>query len=510
MTNSFVRNSVVNAVAGVFTTLGGFLGTILVARLLGVGGTGIVAFATWAVTIAVIVSDLGLTGCLQRFLPELLARGDDGEADRLTRLLYRVFAGYGASIALCFVAYAAWVALRDPGTLGWSVAAAHFERSPLFWVLVGLTAFIQGLGNFATSWIKGRQDFGMLARVALASCLAQVLATALGASLFGITGALVAMSFGGLMSALILLRLPRARGPISAFLTRRVRRFSLETWASYVLTAFFASRMEVFFLERSWGSHAVGLFTVSLTLANLATQGPLLLTGALLPRLSGHIGRDEEAEARQVYATSVSLMGLLVFPACLGMAAIAPVLLPLMYGRDFDAAVPTATILLAASALVATASVAAVYLIAVERTRFLLAAAVAGAALSILAGLTIVPAFGPVAAACGRGGIQCAIAGATLWYMHRNLSCPTPVGVMARLLAAATLCALVARLVVVALPTAPGVALAVLAGALTYAGAIRVLHPLPPQDVDKLRAVVASLPRPLRPAAHAGLHLIWS
>ncbi len=75
---------------------------------------------------------------------------------------------------------------------------------------------------------------------------------------------------------------------------------------------------------------------------------------------------------------------------------------------------------------------------------------------------------------------------------------------------AATLCAVVARLVVVALPTAPGVALAVLAGALTYAGAIRVLHPLPPQDVDKLRAVVASLPRPLRPAAHAGLHLIWS
>ena len=177
-----------------------------------------------------------------------------------------------------------------------------------------------------------------------------------------------------------------------------------------MLTAFFASRMEVFFLERSWGSHAVGLFTVSLTLANLATQGPLLLTGALLPRLSGHIGRDEEAEARQVYATSVSLMGLLVFPACLGMAAIAPVLLPLMYGRDFDAAVPTATILLAASALVATASVAAVYLIAVERTRFLLAAAVAGAALSILAGLTIVPSLadaqGPISSTRIRRFLQ--------------------------------------------------------------------------------------------------------
>ncbi len=62
----------------------------------------------------------------------------------------------------------------------------------------------------------------------------------------------------------------------------------------------------------------------------------------------------------------------------------------------------------------ATASVAAVYLIAVERTRFLLGTAVFVAAVSILAGLTIVQAS-PTAAACGRRGVLVAIAGATLW-----------------------------------------------------------------------------------------------
>ncbi len=509
MANSFVRNSVVNAVAGLFTTLGSFFGTILVARLLGVGGTGIVAYATWTVTIAVIVSDLGLAGCLQRFLPELLARGEEETAARLTHWLYRVFGGCGASVTFCFLLYAAWAAWRNPAALGWSVVVANLELSPLFWVLVGLTAFIQGLGNFANSWLKGLQDFGMLARAALANCLVQVVATALGASLFGVAGALVAMSFGGLVPALMLLRLPRARGAISDALRRRVRRFSLETGASFVLTAFFASRMEVFFLERSWGNHAVGLFTVSVTLSNLATQGPLLLTGALLPRLSGHVGREEAAEARQIYATSISLMGLLVFPACLGMAAVAPVLLPLMYGRDFTAAVHTTAILLTASALVATASVATVYLFAMERTRFLLGTAVVGAALSILAGLTVVPAFGPVAAACGRGGIQVAIAGASLCYMHRRLGCPTPVGVLTRLLAAAGFCAAFARLIVVALPTGMGILLAVLVGALVYAGAIRALRPLALRDVNKLRAVVANLPPMLRPAAHAGMQLIW-
>ena len=78
------------------------------------------------------------------------------------------------------------------------------------------------------------------------------------------------------------------------------------------------------------------------------------------------------------------------------------------------------------------------------------------------------------------------------------------------LLVAAALCAVVARLVVDLVPTAPGVALAVVAGAVTYAAAIRVIRPLPASDVDKLRNAVLSLPRPLRPVAHVGLELIWS
>ena len=60
------------------------------------------------------------------------------------------------------------------------------------------------------------------------------------------------------------------------------------------------------------------------------------------------------------------------------------------------------------------------------------------------------------------------------------------------------------------MPNGTGVAAAILAGALAYAVGIRVIRPLPDQDIEKLRGVVLSLPRPLRPAAHAGLQLIWS
>ena len=510
MANSFVRNSLVNAFAGIFTTLGGFLGTILVARLLGVSGTGVVAFATWAVTVAVILSDLGLTGCLPRFLPELLASGDVAAAERLTYTLYRSFMVSITSIAACFILYAVWLIFSSSEDLSSLLTSNDYTTSPSFWILVGFAGFVQGLGNFCTGWLKGLQNFGLLARAAFAGCVAQTLSTAIGAYLFGVTGALASLAAGALVPALLLLRLPRRKGPVSALLRERVMRFSLETWGGYVLSAFFASRMEVFFLERSWGSQAVGLFTVSLTMSNLATQGPLLLTGALLPKLSDHLGRNEAEEARQVYETSVSLMGLLVFPACLGTAAVAPTLLPLIYGQAFSNAVPTATILLVASALVATASVSYVYLIAVERTRFLLGTTIGGAVLSILAGMTIVPAFGPVAAACGRGGIQVVIAVATVWYLYRELHCRTPVVSLFKLLTAAGLCAIVARLVVAAVPAFYGVALAVAAGALVYAVAIKILKPFPHHIVEKLRSVVSTLPRPLRPAANVGLELIWS
>ena len=510
MASTFVRNSMVNALAGVCTTLGGFLSTIVVARLLGVQGTGVVAFGTWAVTVAVTLGDIGVTGALARFLPELQARRGSDEAAGLTRSLLKPFLVSTLAIALSFSLYAAWLLWRDPGAASLAITTDAYRTSPLFWGLVGVVCVSQSLGNFVNNWLKGLQDFATLARVALVSGLVQIGGTAAGAYWFGVPGALIASAVGLFVPALLLSRVVRSGTAPSRELRRRVTRFALETWGSYLLTAFFASRMEVFFLERSWGSHAVGLFTVSLTLSNLATQGPLLLTGALLPHLSHHIGTDQQDKAREIYAISIRLMALVVLPACLGTAAIAPVLLPIMYGHAFEPAILTATILVSAAAFVTTTSIAGVYMFAMEQTRFLLCAGVCGAALSIVAGLTVVPAFGPIAAACSRAGIQLLMAGGTLWYMQRYLQCRTPFGELARLLIAAVLCAIVARGIVIIEPNLTGVGAAIAAAAAVYALAVRVLRPLPSPDVERLRTAVMTLPRPLRPAARAGLQLIWS
>lgn len=509
MAGTFVRNSIVNAVAGVCTTFGGFASSIVIARLLGVQGTGAVAFATWAVTVAVIVADIGVPGALSRFLPEAEARDPTGSTrTRLTGALLKPYLVASFALTLGFTLYAAWLAVSEPGVELWDVDAEHYARQPLFWVLIAYVCLVQAMGNFVLGWLKGMQRFGDLARLAALTAVFQVVSTALGAWSRGIAGAMLGSGIGVLLPALALVLLRTGGRPLPTDLVGRIRRFSFETWGAYLVSAFFASRMEVFFLERSWGSHAVGLFTVSLTLSNLATQGPLLLTGALLPHISHQIGRNEMDRAQALYPTSARLLALAVFPACLGTAALAPVLLPLMYGQSFAPAVPTATILVAGAALTTGTSIANVYMVALERTRFILLAGLVCAGLSVLSGLTLVPLFGPLAAAGGRMAVQLALTGATLWYVHRRLHCVTPWRDLARLLAGAAACALVARLVVVLLPDAGGVALAIALGAATYALALRLLRPLPAADLGRLREMAGILPARLRPLADLSLTLI--
>lgn len=508
MAGSFVRNSLVNAFASACVTLGGFLSSIVVARVLGVQGTGVVAYAAWAVTVAIIVADVGIPGTLSRFLPEVRAREGDGAAAGLTRMLLHPFLLSTGVIGALFLGYAIglfWFhSLPDP----WSVSPETFQISPLFWGLIALSCTGQSLAAFASGYLKGMQRFADFARLALLSSVVQIGGTAAGAFLFGSGGALAGVALGATIPAWALFLAGTEGATPPAGLRRRVVRYTLETWAGYILWSFFASRMEVFFLERSWGSHAVGLFTVSLTLSNLATQGPLLLTGTLVPQLAFHLGRGEHDIARALYPTSLRLMCLMVFPACFGMAAIAPALLPAIYGASFAEAVPSATILVAGAALVAGSSVVGAYMNAAERNRFGLLLGVGGAILSVAAGFTAIPFFGPVAAAWSRVGIQTAIAGATLFYAYRQLDCRVPIRDIGGIGLAALLCAVTARLIVSFEPGIGGMLAGIAAGAIIYIVALRFLSPLPARDVERLRSALAALPPRLRPAARMGLLFI--
>lgn len=493
MTQTFVRSSVLNVIAGLATTCAGFASTILVARSLGVEGAGVVAFATWVVTMAVVVTDLGIPGALARYLPELRAKGDDAAVGGLTQRLLRRLALALATITLGFVAYAVATAWKHPAP--GAIGGANYRDVWLFWALIAASCLAQGLASFANGYLKGHEDFRRLAIVAVVGGLAQVATTFVGVRLFGIAGAMAAGILGALLAASVAVAVAlRRSGSVEPALRRRVDRFAWENWGSYLVMSFAWSRMEIFFLERSWGSEAAGIFSVSLNLTNLATQAPLLLTGAFLPYLSRNAASEGTTKARAAYETGMRLMALVVFPACIGVAAIAPRLLPTLFGGDFARAVPTAMVLLSAAAVAATGTVATTYLFAAERTRIVFASSALGAALAIAVGLLVVPTYGAMAAAIGRGLIQVFVILVVLWFIERRLGCRTPYRSLALLLVAALACGGGALAIVLTVEGPASLPLAIAAGAAIYILLLRLLRPIPATDLAYLTAACGSLP----------------
>jgi O-antigen/teichoic acid export membrane protein len=469
----------------------------------------VVAFAIWLTMVAAVVCDLGATGALIRYLPELQGRGSEKESSSLARFLFKRLALATVLVGLGFFLYAVWISWHaDFGGWSWLSLGPDFGSEPAFWILVALATAMQVFVAFVNCALQGFQNFTLAARLAIWSACLRVVATFIMTVLFGIVGAILAAIIAGLVQILVLPRLlGHSQSPVRPELKQRVLRYMRESWAGYILTAIVASRLEIVFLQLSWGTKAVSFYAVGVTFANLATTGTILLSGALLPYLSQRSSADQ-ATLRNVYARSMRLIGLVIFPGCLGLAAIMPRLLPFLYGSEFSAAVPAAVVLVAASVLNAVTTVTMIYLLARERTRFLFATGMLTVLLVAAAGVTIIPAFGPEGAALSRAVITLLLAAVSIWYIHQRLACPAPLGSMTRMLAAAALSAVAAHLSLYAMGGPVSIALAIAVGVITFVLAVRLFGSLDRSDSERLLSATAILPLRLRRLAHTTVRIL--
>jgi O-antigen/teichoic acid export membrane protein len=492
--DQFSRNSAYGTIAGLCTAIGSVLANVIVAHMLGVEGTGVIVFALWMAMLAAAVTDLGAQATLARYLPELTLAGRAADGDRLTALLRSAVALACCAALAGFASYGGWE---------WWAGGAE----PAISILVGVACALQALAGFTYGYLRGVQRFDHLALVTAVSLAAQLVFVAVGSLTFGLPGALVGYCTGSVLPAALALRPARCTGPLAADIRRRARRYALYAWAGALSSAFVWSRAEVFFLNRSAGSAAVGLFSVGVTLANLASQAPMLLTAGLLPYFAQAFGKGALAEMRDAYASATRVLAFLVFPACFGMAAVLPALLPMLYGRAFAGALPAATILVIGAGIGSAASVGTSLVMAVDRSDFIFLSGLVAAVLTVIAGFTAIPAFGLMGAVWARVAIQVAAVAFGGWFVFSRLGFPLPFRDLAKLLVAAGLCGAAARLCLL-VPGAGSLPAAILAGAATYMVSIRVLHALPTGDIARLRTITRHLPAGLRTAAELGLRVL--
>ncbi len=494
MASKFIRNSLFGIMAGFSTTFGNFISSLLVARILGVELTGTVTFVIWLTNMLVTIFVAGIPPTISRYLPEL-STGDQSK-DVLSGVLsymFRPFIGFALIPVIGLLIYAGWLTYDEIQRNSLNLHSNSLQN-PTIYVIVAVCCGLQATADYVKAYYRGLQQFDQLARTIIVSVLFQISIIAVGGTYYGVEGVLIGYLIGNGLPSLYIAQVIKGNKTIEPELKNRIFRYARFRWAAEVMSAFVWSRIEVFFLIIWWGSGPVGLLTVGMTLANLAVQGPLMLTWGLLPRFTEQYGNNEIASMNNAYQMATRLMALLVFPACFGLAAIIPEILPLMFGKDFTPATSAAELLIFAAAIPAAATVGSNILWATDRSDLDFYSAVAGAAIALVCGVTIIPAFGLMGAATARVITQLVVIGLVSWFMAKKLKMSLPFKDLVKLATAALLCAGAARGMLMAVSGLTGVALAVLVGGLTYGVGLRVLKAIPVGDAEKINVMSSSFP----------------
>jgi len=495
MATRIARNSLLSAMASLATTLASAVGMVVVARTLGVEQTGIVTLALWLVTMMVTVAGLGLPTAVTRYVAE--APDSSMERAIAMRFLWPTLAT--AALVLLVAGSAAAALWTGAAERIWAAFGAESMQARIqIWIAIGILGGTQVLGQYRLGVLRGEQDFRLVAVLTTSSFCVQTAATLIGCLTMGVVGALAGYAMGALPMAVSCLHLRGAARRVPGETIVRVRRFAFYTWIGSIMSAFVWARIEIYFLQRAEGYEAVGLFMAGLTLASLATQGPLLLTGALLPHFASAHASGAAERIRETYASATRLIAFLAFPAGLGLAAVMPVAMPMVFGEPFRSAVPLASLLVAVSAIGATSAVGTHLVNALERSDFIFYSSLCGAVLAVTAGLTLVPAFGLAGAGIARALIQIAMVAAGLWFIVCKLGCPAPIRDLGKLFLAATLAALAARGCLHLVEDARALVLAIPVAGVVYLLAVRAMGVLTNTDRERLSGTLSLLPSPIR------------
>ncbi|MEN3794730.1 polysaccharide biosynthesis C-terminal domain-containing protein [Fulvimarina sp. MAC3] len=476
---------------------------MIVANILGVEGAGVVAFAVWIAMVLSPVVDVGCSLSVARFFADRAGRGDRDSAHVLAGFLVRRLLCYAALAVVAVVAIAGLMPDKMDRMLAIIFPEVTAGNSRTTVLLVVALTIAQALATFTIGYHRGAQEFGRLAKIALCALIVQIIAVAIGTLAYGTTGAIGGYVIGQAALGVFALPLALSGGRPEADLTREIWRYGRYAWAANMCNVFVWSRMEILFLQLYWGPAEVGLFSVAIALAALASQGPLLLTGAFLPVLAEMNGRGDRDEVQRTFASGTIMVALIALPACFGMAAIAQPMVIFIYGDAFAASGTATSIILLAAALSVSTVIGTHLVNALGRSDFIFWSSVIGGVLAVVLGLSVIPHFGLVGAAASRALVQIAAVLLGIWFITRRIGYAYPFARLLRLTLAAATCA-AAAYAVTQIGTGPlKLVQAVLAGVIVYPVALRVVGALGPDERAAIDKLTQRFPPRSRPAANA-------
>jgi O-antigen/teichoic acid export membrane protein/SAM-dependent methyltransferase len=466
----------------------GLLVSVVVARALGPAELGRYAFLVWLAGLVGVLLSVGLPTTVTRYTAEAVAGHTPGLAAAVLTTVVR----WQATLALAVAGVLALTAPALPAEWRWPVVAMALGLPAL--VLHGTySAFLSGLGAFRCQAVLGVGT--LLAQVALFGA-----AVALGA---GVTGLLLAHAAvnGVVLATLVLVarhegRRRRALPAAELTASRRsdVLRYARSASLLVVLDAVVWQRTEVAFLQALAPTAEVAFFALAFGVAAQISRIPYQLSIVLFPSFPALVGGGRLAELAGLHATAMRYFVLLGAPLAVGLAVTAPSLNRVLYGPAYEPAAAVLVVLALGSLVTFAAGASPAVLHATKQQDQLLRQGLLAAAVDLFLALALIPLAGALGAALASVLAQALGSLLAVRAAVQLGGAGVPAAALVRITMAAFAMGVVAGIPALILGGAPGLIAAVLVGAAAYPLALRAMHALSAEDLDRVRALVERLP----------------
>jgi O-antigen/teichoic acid export membrane protein len=459
--------------------------TLVLGRVLGPTEYGYFALAMAISTIAVFLSDLGITAATPRFLAERTQSRPAIRAVLFDALRMKLLAAVPICVALA--------ALAGP-------IANAFDTPEAAWPLRGMAIVVltQGLFLFVTGAFEALGRISINLRIVSAESVvegtAMVLLVALGA---GATGAAFGRAIGysvgvGIALAFIWRVVGRRQPGDERHSGLRPRDIARYAGALLIIDGIFRlfSQIDVLLIGALLnGGRAVGLFEIPIMLAWFLHYPAGAIASAVAPRLAR---REDRPPDVAVFARAlryiVALQGIFLAPIVVWAE---PILVHLLGAKYRD----SAEVLRALAPFILLAGPAMLVSVGVNymgeaRRRIPLALVMLTANIAI--DVALLPELGIVAGAIGNDVAYAIWVPGHMWILHRVLG--LDLRPQALVLLRATVAAAVAAVPLLLIGTDVGIVVLVLGGALAcavYLVALRLIGELARDDIDFLRGLLA-------------------
>ena len=302
----------------------GLLSTLILARVLAPESFGVIAMATSFMALLELLSAFG-------FDMALIQRGDATRDHYDTAWTFSVVLGVVIGVLMASL----------------SVPIGHYYQRPDLWPVLctlAVGSVLQGFNNVGTVAFRKDLEFHKEFRFLLTKKLVTFPLTIGLAFLLRNHWALVAgMVTGRATDLLLSYRLHPYRPRLCLKAAGDLLHFS--KWLLFLNSLMFLrDRSADFVLGRFGGAGSLGLFSVSYELANLpATELVAPINRAVYPAYA-KLASEPDALRRE-YLSIMGMIALIAIPAVAGTAATAPLIVPLLLGAKWLAAIPILRIL---------------------------------------------------------------------------------------------------------------------------------------------------------------------